>query len=129
MTSLLPHKRTAQSSSGSFLQYTVRRADTPHGNGAFHTFHVMVFLSLYKRDVKSSSTWRQVHGSNIKPPNSQCLLWTSSGFQSSQSSNLCQKLDSEVVRSEFFTAVTMKNGIFWDVTPCASYKNRRFGGT
>jgi hypothetical protein len=23
----------------------------------------------------------------------------------------------------------MKNGVFWDVTPCGSYKNRRFGGT
>jgi hypothetical protein len=26
-------------------------------------------------------------------------------------------------------AVTMKNGVFWDVTPCDSCKNRRFGGT
>jgi hypothetical protein len=25
--------------------------------------------------------------------------------------------------------VTMKNGIFWDVTPCGSCNNRRFGGT
>jgi hypothetical protein len=23
----------------------------------------------------------------------------------------------------------MKNGIFWNVTPCGSCKNRRFGGT
>jgi hypothetical protein len=23
----------------------------------------------------------------------------------------------------------IKNGVFWDVTPCGSYKNRRFGGT
>jgi hypothetical protein len=23
----------------------------------------------------------------------------------------------------------MKNGFFWDVTPCGSCKNRRFGGT
>jgi hypothetical protein len=29
---------------------------------------------------------------------------------------------------EVFTAMTMKNGVFWDVTPCGSYKNRRFGG-
>jgi hypothetical protein len=27
------------------------------------------------------------------------------------------------VRFEVFTAVTMKNGVFWDVTPCGSYKN------
>jgi hypothetical protein len=33
------------------------------------------------------------------------------------------------VRFEVFTAVTMKNVIFWDVTPCGSCKNRRFGGT
>jgi hypothetical protein len=26
-------------------------------------------------------------------------------------------------------AVTMKNGVVWDVTPCGSCKNRRFGGT
>jgi hypothetical protein len=34
-----------------------------------------------------------------------------------------------VVRFEVFTAVTMKNGVFWDVTPCGSCKNRSFGGT
>jgi hypothetical protein len=28
-----------------------------------------------------------------------------------------------VVRFEVFTAVTMKNAIFWDVTPCGSCKN------
>jgi hypothetical protein len=47
-----------------------------------------------------------------------------------------QKRDSETshnkirhVRFEVFTAVTMKNGVFWDVTSCGSCKNRRFGGT
>jgi hypothetical protein len=33
------------------------------------------------------------------------------------------------VRFEVFTAVTMKNGVFWDVTPCGTCKNRRFRGT
>jgi hypothetical protein len=28
------------------------------------------------------------------------------------------------VRFEVFTAVTMKNGVFWDVVPCGSCKNR-----
>jgi hypothetical protein len=32
----------------------------------------------------------------------------------------------EYVRFEVFTAVTMNNGIFWDVTTCGSCKNRRF---
>jgi hypothetical protein len=34
-----------------------------------------------------------------------------------------------IVRFEVFTAVTMKNGVVWDVAPCGSCKNRRFGGT
>jgi hypothetical protein len=33
------------------------------------------------------------------------------------------------VRFEVFTAVTMKNDVFWDVMPCCPCKNRRFGGT
>jgi hypothetical protein len=33
------------------------------------------------------------------------------------------------LRLEVFTAVTMKNAVFWDVMPCDSVKNRRFGGT
>jgi hypothetical protein len=28
------------------------------------------------------------------------------------------------VRFDVFTAVTMRNGVFWDVTPCGSCKNR-----
>jgi hypothetical protein len=35
----------------------------------------------------------------------------------------------ENARFEVFTAVTTKNGVLWDVTPCDSCKNRRFGGT
>jgi hypothetical protein len=31
---------------------------------------------------------------------------------------------SVIVRFEVFTAVTRKNGVFWDVTPCGSCKNR-----
>jgi hypothetical protein len=31
--------------------------------------------------------------------------------------------------TEVQSIVKMKNGIFWDVTPCGSCKNRRFGGT
>jgi hypothetical protein len=32
------------------------------------------------------------------------------------------------VRFEVFTAVIMKNAVFWDVAPCRSCVNRRFGG-
>jgi hypothetical protein len=33
-----------------------------------------------------------------------------------------------VVIFEDFTAMTMKNAVFWDVEPCRSCVNRRFGG-
>jgi hypothetical protein len=33
------------------------------------------------------------------------------------------------VRFEVFTAVTMKNSVFWNVAPCGSCNYRRFGGT
>jgi hypothetical protein len=33
------------------------------------------------------------------------------------------------VRFEVFTAVTMKNGVFWNVTWCDSCMNRRIGET
>jgi hypothetical protein len=33
------------------------------------------------------------------------------------------------VRSEVLTEVTMKNAVFWDVAPCGSCMNRRFGVT
>jgi hypothetical protein len=33
------------------------------------------------------------------------------------------------VRFEVSTAVTMMIIIFWEMTPCGSYKNRRFGGS
>jgi hypothetical protein len=36
--------------------------------------------------------------------------------------------DLRPVRFEDFTAVTMKNGFFWYVTPCCSCKNRHIGG-
>jgi hypothetical protein len=39
------------------------------------------------------------------------------------------KVLEDCVRFEVSTAVTMKNGVFWDVTPCGSCKNRSFGGT
>jgi hypothetical protein len=29
----------------------------------------------------------------------------------------------QFVRFEVFTVVTMKNGVFWDVTTCGSYKS------
>jgi hypothetical protein len=37
--------------------------------------------------------------------------------------------ESVIVIFEVFTAVIMKNGVSWNVTPCGTCKSRRFGGT
>jgi hypothetical protein len=39
----------------------------------------------------------------------------------------CVLINKRFVKFEVFTAVTMKNGVYWDVTLCGSCKNRRFG--
>jgi hypothetical protein len=39
------------------------------------------------------------------------------------------KITLNFVRFEVSTAVTMMIIIFWEMTPCDSYKNRRFGGS
>jgi hypothetical protein len=44
-------------------------------------------------------------------------------------SSQTQSRSDNCVRSEVFTAVTMKNPVFWDVAPCRFCVNRRFGGT
>jgi hypothetical protein len=44
------------------------------------------------------------------------------GVYSASNRNECQK-QKNYVRFEVFTAVTMKNGVFWDVTPCGSCEN------
>jgi hypothetical protein len=44
------------------------------------------------------------------------------------SNGTCQRILSEDVRFNVFTAVTMKDAVFWDVTSCGSCKNRRFRG-
>jgi hypothetical protein len=46
-----------------------------------------------------------------------------------QSVTLSNNKNFKYVKLEVFTAVTMKNGVFWDVTPCGSCKKQRFGGT
>jgi hypothetical protein len=34
----------------------------------------------------------------------------------------------KIIEFEVFTAVPMKNAVFWDVMPCDSCKNQRFRG-
>jgi hypothetical protein len=60
-------------------------------------------------------------------PTSSCLSDVTSVGRGSWVA--CTELITFFVRFKVFTAVTMKNAVFWDVTPCGSCKNRRLGGT
>jgi hypothetical protein len=59
--------------------------------------------------------------------------WPSSGGIAPVFRNIswheCNLNEGKFVRFEVFTAVTMKNGVFWVATPCDSCKNGRFGRT
>jgi hypothetical protein len=39
------------------------------------------------------------------------------------------EVESPLLQVRHSTYSPAKNGVFWDVTPCGSCKNRRFGGT
>jgi hypothetical protein len=84
------------------------------------------YLQLY-----SSSASLYILSSNFSITSPRPLFTFLSLYQSNFAVRfcLCPKNLNIVVRFEVFTAVTMKNGVFWDVTPCGSCKNRRFGGT
>jgi hypothetical protein len=98
-----------------------------------------------KNKAKQESSFKQAYSSNLKlmaPCSSQCLLTfnrlhgvisqmteafrymifhMSGGTQDSKGEN--HGTWGFQVRFEVFTAVTMKNAVFWDVAPCRSCVN------
>jgi hypothetical protein len=50
-----------------------------------------------------------------------------SGWTMWKTGNSLGEVTYEYVRYEGFTAATMKNAVFWDLTPRGSCKNRLFG--
>jgi hypothetical protein len=74
-----------------------------------------VAYERYRKCIQSfSSELTYLHGTGSE--NSGCIHVTQEGDRWWVLVN--------TVRSEVFTAVTMKNAVFWDVTPCCSCKNR-----
>jgi hypothetical protein len=68
-----------------------------------------------RRDLNGVCLWGSI------PLNTEYVVRRKKAFNPSRTSLL--------VRFEVFTAGTVKNDVFLDVTPCGSCKNRRFGGT
>jgi hypothetical protein len=81
-------------------------------------------LYLHHSSSTLPATFR-LHGDLPPRPSHAQVLWQS-GTKGEISSLPKEK---NYIRFEVFTAVTMKNAVFWDETPCDSCKNGRFGGT
>jgi hypothetical protein len=73
--------------------------------------------SLVARNIRVGRGWPARH----LPSTPHLDAW--------KKSKLKKKGNYKILRIEVFTAVTMKNAVFWDVAPCTSCVNRRFGGT
>jgi hypothetical protein len=54
------------------------------------------------------------------------ILLSSSGLKSEKATIITETIE---VGFEVLAAVTMKNAVFWDVSPCRSWVNKRFRGT
>jgi hypothetical protein len=80
------------------------------------------------RKVTTYGTWQHIVLYNFTDVSEESTpsFWSKSKPRSQQVSFLADLL--LVVRFEVSTAVTMMIIIFWEITPCGSYKNRRFGG-
>jgi hypothetical protein len=64
------------------------------------------------------------------PYSLNCMCRTDAVQLESQNENYIVTEDNcHYCKTEVFTAVTMKNAVFWNVAPCRSCVNRRFGGT
>jgi hypothetical protein len=84
---------------------------------------MMEVIRFFETRVLTRARWRHIPEDEI--------------LQNRLSSTVVKNLDGSsivfietflsLVRSQVFTAVTMKNDVFWDVRPCGSCKNRSFG--
>jgi hypothetical protein len=65
----------------------------------------------------------------VQLPSTSVLQEMLLGLRMRNYAYLFLKNSKQNVRFEVFTAVTMKNAVFWDVAPCSFCVNRSFGGT
>jgi hypothetical protein len=109
----------------------------PHSHDSEFSVQMEKALSSKYHLMIYHGAWHKIpEGSNRRTTRFMllsCLSYTSTlkklAIHSPEKSVYYHRTTQCYVRFEVFTAVTMKNGVFWDVTPCGSCKKRRFGGT
>jgi hypothetical protein len=87
----------------------------------------MIFVPrLYFRALKGIGLMTHTH---LRKSVTEMLNPLQRGNENNSSSSTVRSSQSINARFEVFTAVTMKNAVFWNVTLYDPCKNRRFGGT
>jgi hypothetical protein len=88
------------------------------------------FVTAFTRALHLSLYWgTTIQSTPSRQDPSQCILWLYSDKAGILVSSISLRTSTRLLRFEVFTAMNMKNCVFWDVTPCGSCKNRRLGGT
>jgi hypothetical protein len=59
----------------------------------------------------------------------RCEIWILINVNMLKPSLFAQVHMDKIIGSVYKHPFILKNGVFWDVTPCGTCKNRRFGGT
>jgi hypothetical protein len=78
--------------------------------------HILPPSSGFKKRREKCREWTQILADRISTKALCCV------HKFEQQNNITRIF-------EVFATVTVKNGVFWDVTPCCYCKNRRFGWT
>jgi hypothetical protein len=96
---------------------------TLHESGTVRVLCTILVLSSAHECVRTSiSVTTAFHSADVSSKGN-------SDWSAVKQRTLGESFLDSCVRFEVFTVLTMKNGIFWDVTPCGSCKNWHFGGT
>jgi hypothetical protein len=114
----------------------LRCTSSGNGNGTRHQGTQFQFAYWYTMKLRTRHSslrlFKNVRASNdcqLQRNHNHWVPYNSNFQQGKETERVTPRQSKYYVRFEVFTAVTMKKGVFWDVTSCGSCKNRRFGGT
>jgi hypothetical protein len=94
-----------------------------HSVHSVHSVHRLASTTVFHICGRCRPIWYSHDQTDVAVLPQTCI-WQLAGSNLCSATNCCGRY----VRFEVFTAVNMKNGVFWDVTPYGSCKNRCFGG-
>jgi hypothetical protein len=107
-----------------FLKHQILQSVLPHFHLRYHTR-----IISYNHSSTFSPYHQLVRNLNFSVHLDKCWDNVSTNSDQSFSRYIPFIIPSQGMLYKKCNHKTVKNGVFWDVTPCGSCKNRRFGGT